>query len=129
MKDASRRILAVEDDPSMLAALGRFARACGWRFEGAVSAAAGLRAALKRRPDAVLLDVQLGDSTGWEVCRRLRSSPGLSGTAILMVSGTRISPLERARGLEAGADDYLCKPFDLDELELRLSAAIRRRTG
>jgi DNA-binding response OmpR family regulator len=129
MPKTSKRILAIDDDPALLAALGRFARSRGWDFEGAGSAAAGLRAAYSRRPDAVLLDVQLGESSGWELCRRLRAAPGLAGTAVVMISGTRISPQERAQGLAAGADDYLCKPFDLDELELRLSAAVRRRGG
>jgi DNA-binding NarL/FixJ family response regulator len=76
----------------------------------------------------VLLDVGLPRLSGYEVCRRLRATK--DGTlGIMFVSGSRVDPLDRVAGLSLGADDYLVKPFDPDELLARVRALVRRRRG
>jgi DNA-binding response OmpR family regulator len=76
-------------------------------------------------PDLILLDVMMPDLSGYEVCRRLRSSIKLSDTPVMFLTA-RSMLNDRIEGFEAGADDYLVKPFDLRELELRVEALLRR---
>ena len=116
-----RRILAVDDDPAILRALRR-----GLALEGfAVETADGGRAALAGAAgaDAVVLDVSMADLSGIEVCRTLRERG--SEVPVLMLSALD-EVADRVAGLEAGADDYLVKPFDFGELLARLRALTRR---
>jgi len=91
-------------------------------FEDGTSA---LRAVQLRAPDAIVLDLQLPDIDGLEICRRIRRAG--DATPILMLTA-RDAVNDRVEGLDAGADDYLVKPFDLAELLARLRALLRRRT-
>jgi two-component system response regulator MprA len=117
------RVLAVEDDPAVSASLERALRLEGYTVE----LCAGGYHALGRQhddpADAVVLDLGLPDLDGLEVCRRLRSAG--DRTPILMLTA-RDAVSERVAGLDAGADDYLVKPFALDELLARLRALLRR---
>lgn len=81
--------------------------------------------ALKLRPDLIVLDLMLPGVDGVEVCRLLRNDPRTTTTSIIMLTA-RTMPSERIAGLEAGADDYLDKPFDLDELLVRVQGRLRR---
>ena len=116
-------VLVVEDDPAVRASLQRSLAFEGYDVVVATDGAAGLEAISTHRPDAVLLDLGLPRLDGLEVCRRLRASGDV--TPVLMLTareGTR----DRVSGLDAGADDYLPKPFALEELLARLRALLRR---
>jgi two-component system, OmpR family, response regulator MprA len=119
----SARILIVEDDRSLRDVL-RFALASvGWDVAMAENAQHGLTLLAAARPDAVVLDAGLPDMDGATLCRRLRSAG--NHVPVLMVSG-RASTEDCIKGLEAGADDWLAKPFDVGELRARLRALLRR---
>ena len=120
-----RTLLMIDDDEQVVYAVSKFLKRKNWDFHSALTGAEGLKKASSLRPDVVLLDVQLPDIEGWEICRRLKSDAALSGVSVVMVSGVRLGPADKAYGLEAGADDSLGKPFNLTELMLRLDAIMR----
>jgi DNA-binding response OmpR family regulator len=122
-----RSLLMIEDDGQLSLVVSQYLRHNGWDFQSSSTGAEGVAKAAKVRPDVVLLDVQLPDGEGWDFCRKLREQPALTQTAVVMVSGNRFQPTDKARGLEAGADDFLAKPFDLTELVLRLDAILKTR--
>lgn len=115
-------ILVVDDDPATRRALQRVLEAAGYPTLSAGTGAAGLESAALRPPAAVLLDLVLPDMTGTLVCARLRE---WTTSPILMVSGVRAEP-EIVEALDAGADDYIVKPFSSGELLARLRAVLRR---
>jgi two-component system response regulator MprA len=121
--DMAKRIQVVEDDPYIAHML-----VSGLTFKGfmvciASTGADALKKIAEAMPDAVLLDVMLPDLDGFEVCRRLRASnPTLP---ILMLTARNATP-DKVTGLDCGADDYITKPFDFDELIARLQAGLRR---
>jgi DNA-binding response OmpR family regulator len=119
----SPRILVVDDDPSVLRMLARSLGAEGHEVEAAADGGAALAAVERRAPDAVVLDVAMPDMDGLAVCRRLRDR-GLTAPVVLLTARDTVA--DRVAGLEAGADDYLVKPFAVEELLARL-AAIQRR--
>lgn len=119
------RILVVEDEPRLLRNLAKSLREAGYAVDAAETGDDGLFKALTYDYDAVLLDVMLPELDGWQVLERLRSE---KRTPVLMLTA-RDAPRDRVRGLDTGADDYLVKPFDLDELLARLRALIRRASG
>ncbi|GAB7035522.1 response regulator transcription factor [Streptomyces sp. NPDC021749] len=116
------RVLVVEDEPPLMRALEINLKARGYDVETAPDGAHALRRAAARPPDVVLLDLGLPDMDGNDVIRELR---GWSRASILVVSARRTSQ-EKVTALDAGADDYITKPFDMDELLARLRAAARR---
>ncbi|MEW1549886.1 response regulator transcription factor [Streptomyces tsukubensis] len=116
------RVLVVEDEPQLVRALEISLRARRYEVEAAPDGATALRLAADDAPDVVLLDLGLPDIDGLEVIRRLR---GWSRVPIVVVSARRTSE-EKVRALDAGADDYLTKPYGMDELVARLRAAARR---
>lgn len=120
------RVLIVEDDPRVRGSLERALRANGYAVESAEGGATGLAAVVRVAPDAVVLDVNLPDINGFEICRELRRRG--DRTPILMLTA-RDSVTDRVEGLDAGADDYLVKPFALAELLARLRAIVRRTPG
>jgi two-component system OmpR family response regulator len=116
------RLLVVEDETELLRSLATALREDGFAVDGAADGADGLDKALSTDYDAILLDVMLPQLDGWEVLRRLREK---KRTPVLMLTA-RDRTADRVRGLNGGADDYLVKPFDLDELLARIRALIRR---
>ena len=117
------RILVVEDERPFRDALERVLRNDGYEVELAGDGQAALRALSVRTPDAIVLDVILPELDGIEVCRRLRAAG--DGVPVLMV--TALDAVEdRVAGLDAGADDYLVKPFSISELRARVRALLRR---
>jgi len=116
------RVLIVEDDPRVRSSLDRALRANGYVIDSATNGAEGLAMA-SGEPDAIVLDVNLPDISGFEVCRMLRARG--DRTPILMLTA-RDSVADRVAGLDAGADDYLVKPFALTELLARMRALLRR---
>jgi two-component system response regulator MprA len=117
------RVLVVDDEPAVRAALERALRLEGYDVELAVDGAEALHRLSLGAPDAVVLDVMMPSVDGLEVCRRLRENG--DRTPVLMLTA-RDSVEDRVEGLDAGADDYLVKPFALEELHARLRALLRR---
>ena len=115
-------ILVVDDDPKIRSVLGRGLHFEGYDVQLAADGAEALKLARTTPPDAIILDLMLPDMDGLEVCRRLRR--GLS-TPILMLTARDAVP-DRVAGLDSGADDYLVKPYEFDELVARLRALLRR---
>ncbi len=120
---AGERVLVVDDDPPLRRMLERTLAAEGFEVSLAADGAAALIAAERSAPDVIVLDVAMPALDGLAVCRRLRSK-GLP-TPILMLTA-RDEVVDRVAGLEAGADDYLIKPFAVQELVARLRALTRR---
>lgn len=120
------RVLVVEDQPALARMLERVLREEGFRVELAFDGPAGLAAAGRQPPDAVVLDVMLPGLDGLAVCRSLRAA-GLVMPVIMLTARDAIA--DRVRGLDAGADDYLVKPFAFEELLARLRAQLRREAA
>jgi two-component system response regulator MprA len=120
------RVLVVDDDRAVRDALRRALTLAGYEIEVADGGQTGLDLAVSFVPDAIVLDIGLPDVDGLELCRRLRSVG--DRVPILMLTA-RDAVADRVEGLDAGADDYLVKPFDLDELKARVRALLRRSGG
>jgi two-component system, OmpR family, KDP operon response regulator KdpE len=118
------RVLVVEDEPALLRALQINLRARGYEVTTSSAGQAALAEAARRPPDAVLLDLGLPDVDGTEVIRELRT---WSTAPVIVLSG-RAGSGDKIGALDAGADDYVTKPFSMEELLARLRAALRRDT-
>ncbi len=118
----NERILIIEDDPAILKLLQRGLTYEGYQVDIATDGRSGLNLARDRHPDLIILDWMLPGMDGLEVCRRLRTGGSLP---ILMLTA-KDTIQDRVQGLDAGADDYLVKPFNLDELLARIRALLRR---
>ena len=116
-------VLIVDDDPSILASLRQALAYEGYRVTVAEDGRAALRVAREQPPDIVVLDVMMPGLDGIEVCRRLREG---SDIPVLMLPA-RDGVSDRVNGLDSGADDYLVKPFERQELLARMRALLRRR--
>jgi two-component system response regulator MprA len=121
----TERILVIEDEPAIADLLRRGLIYEGYGVEVAADGEAGLAAARDRPPDLVLLDLMLPGIDGLSVCRRIRAA---GDTPILILTAKDAVP-DRVTGLDAGADDYMVKPFSFDELLARIRALLRRRTA
>jgi two-component system response regulator MprA len=117
------RLLVVDDDRALRDVLRRALELAGYEVRSADSGAGALSEVAASVPDAVVLDVGLPDIDGLEVCRLLRREG--NRVPVLMLTA-RDAIADRIDGLDAGADDYLVKPFDIDELKARLRALMRR---
>jgi two-component system, OmpR family, response regulator MprA len=117
------RLLVVDDDPSVREALALVLDLNGFEVTTAVDGREAMRTLSRDTPDAVVLDVLMPGIDGLEVCRRMRATG--NRTPVLMLTA-RAEVSERVAGLEAGADDYLAKPFAREELVARLRALLRR---
>ncbi len=120
---SSARILVVDDDTSIRESLARALRLEGYEVTTAPDGAKGLEAVKSERPDAIVLDLMMPSIDGLTMCRVLRSEK--NRVPILMLTA-RTETSDRVAGLDAGADDYLPKPFALEELLARLRALLRR---
>ncbi|GAA4617122.1 two-component system response regulator TcrA [Actinoallomurus liliacearum] len=117
------RLLLVEDDPAMAATLQRALRGEGYAVDAVAGGTDALWSVSEIDYDVVVLDAMIPAPDGFEVCRRMREQG--RWTPVLMLTARDAVP-DRVRGLDAGADDYLTKPFALEELSARLRALIRR---
>jgi DNA-binding response OmpR family regulator len=120
------RILVIEDDASIRLGLEDTLRAKGYAVEVAGRAREGIELAERLRPALIVLDIMLPDGDGFDVCRRLKSSRGPLAEIPIIILTARGAELDRVRGLELGADDYVTKPFSLMELLARIAAVLRR---
>jgi DNA-binding response OmpR family regulator len=123
------RILVVEDDPSIRMGLEDTLAAKGYDVDVVGKGTDGADKALSGRYDLVVLDVMLPDIDGFEVCRRIRTSRGTARRVPVIMLSARGAELDRVRGLELGADDYVTKPFSLMELLARVASVLRRAQG
>jgi two-component system KDP operon response regulator KdpE len=116
------RILVVDDEPHIVRGLKVILRTAGYTVEAAENKAQAMASLASRPPDAVVLDLVLPDGQGVDVCREVRRWSGLPIVVLSAVGDER----EKVRALDAGADDYVTKPFGTDELLARLRAVLRR---
>ena len=119
------RLLLIEDDSDLLSGLARTLRRAGYSVDTAQDGGDGLFKALDIDYDTIVLDVMLPGLDGWTVLAKLREK---KSTPVLMLTA-RDATKDRVRGFDTGADDYLVKPFEQDELLARIRALIRRSTG
>jgi two-component system response regulator MprA len=120
------RVLAVDDDRALRDVLRRSLTLAGYEVHVAETGAGALSDVSSLIPDAVVLDIGLPDIDGLEVCRLLRRE---GNRVPILILTARDAVADRIDGLDAGADDYLVKPFDIDELKARLRALLRRAGG
>lgn len=122
-------LLVVEDDPTLRELLAASLRFAGFAVSTTASGAEALRIAARRTPDLVVLDVMLPDFDGFEVLRRLRdgAAPGRDVPVLFLTA--RDAGEDKVAGLTAGGDDYVTKPFRLEELIARIKAILRRTIG
>jgi two-component system KDP operon response regulator KdpE len=118
----SERVLIVDDEPQILRALKTTLRGAGYEVDTAATAAEALAKAAARPPEAVILDLILPDGNGIDVCRELRT---WTQAPIVVLSAVG-EEADKVAALDAGADDYVTKPFGVDELLARVRAALRR---
>jgi len=123
------RILVVEDDASIRMGLEDTLRAKGYEVDVVGRGSEGADKATAGRYDLVILDVMLPDIDGFEVCRRIRGAKGTARSVPVIMLSARGAELDRVRGLELGADDYVTKPFSLMELLARVASVLRRAHG
>jgi len=123
---ARKRVLLVEDESAIRTVVSEILRRDGFEVIEASAGQAGIRTAVAREPDIILLDWVLPDISGLDVCREIRRQGVLC--PVLMLTG-RSSKVDMVVGLEVGADDYITKPFDARELTARLRAHLRRAEG
>lgn len=118
-------ILVIEDDDIVGRTIERSLRGGEFRVTLTNSGVEGLKAARRRPPDLVILDIIMPGMDGYTVCREMRADPVLADVPILFLTA-KIKDEDKITGFNAGADDYLCKPFNIDELILRIRAILRR---
>jgi two-component system OmpR family response regulator len=120
------KLLVVEDDPNIVELLSASLRFAGFEVRTAISGSAGVTAFKELRPDLVVLDVMLPDLDGFEVIRQMRSE-GVRTPVVFLTA--RDATEDKVRGLTLGGDDYVTKPFSLEELTARIRAVLRRTAG
>jgi two-component system response regulator MprA len=117
------KVLVVDDDRAVRQALRRVLSLAGYEVQSAEGGAEAIEQVVREVPDAVVLDVGMPDVDGLQVCERLRM---LGNRVPILMLTARVEISDRVAGLDAGADDYLIKPFDVEELKARLRALLRR---
>ncbi len=122
------RILVVEDEKTIAELVAEALKRRGYRVELAHDGDSGLLAAETSLPDLVILDVMLPGMDGWEVCRRIRENPSTRNTPVLMLTARR-EERDLLAGFDVGADDYMKKPFSVNELAARVRSLLRRAKG
>jgi two-component system phosphate regulon response regulator PhoB len=118
-------ILVVEDEPDLRDLVLHHIEAAGWTGHGCGTGREALDLCRTHRLDLVVLDLMLPDMAGVDVCRRLRAETATATVPVIMLTA-RAAESDRVAGFEAGADDYVCKPFSTRELMLRVRAVLRR---
>ena len=120
------QVLVVEDEPKLAELVGDYLKAAGYEAHCIADGLEAVPWVKSHAPDCIVLDLMLPGRNGLEICKEVRS---FSDVPIIMVTA-RVEEVDRLIGLEAGADDYLCKPFSVRELVARVKALLRRpRTG
>lgn len=121
-------ILVAEDDRDIADLIALYLKKAGWTAHVVHSGTEALAWARQHQPDVVVLDVMMPGMSGLEVCRALRGEPSTAALPIIMVTA-RAEESDRISGLDLGADDYIAKPFSVEEVVARVRALVRRVTG
>ena len=121
---SKQKILVVEDDESMREVFSSALEDMNCILLQAGNGVKAVEIALKEKPDLVLLDIMLPGMTGYQVCSKIRNSPEISSTPVIMVTGQNIQEAA-TKGLEVGAEDVLNKPFNISELRLRVKTILQ----
>ncbi|NIM02694.1 response regulator [bacterium] len=121
----NEKILFVDDDPDIVRLVKETLLDEGFDFVSAEDGKGGIREAQTSHPDLIILDMQLPDIDGFEVCRRLKADKRCKDIPIIMLTGRFKKTSDKVDGLEGGADDYVLKPFEIDELLARIRAVLR----
>jgi DNA-binding response OmpR family regulator len=118
-------ILVIDDDELVSRTLQRAMKMYGYQVMVARSGTEGLQLARRHRPDLFILDIMMPGADGYQVCRQIRGDPLLKELPVLFLTA-KMKDEDKIEGFRAGADDYLTKPFNMEELELRVKAILRR---
>ena len=113
-----RKILVVDDEKGIVSTLKIFLESDNYKVVEAYTGDEAIRKARSEAPDLILLDLMLPDMTGYEICNKLRKDPLTISTPIIMMTG--MGETGRIPGMELGANDYITKPFDLNELKAKI---------
>lgn len=124
--DASEnRILIVDDDAHLRESLAESLELEGFTCYQAANARTGIESARKNHPQTVIMDIQLPDSSGFQICQELRRAS--RDIVLIMMTGRFLSAEEKTQGFTLGADEYITKPFDLRELSVRIRQLLGRK--
>ena len=118
------KLLIIDDDAHLRESLAEVLELDGFLCLQAGAAAEGIAAAKKADPEVVIMDIQLPDSSGFQICQELRKRS--RQTILIMMTGRFLSAEEKKQGFELGADEYITKPFDLAELSIRIRQLLSR---
>ena len=121
------KLLIIDDDAHLRESLAEVLELDGFECHQAGAAKDGIAAAGKIDPDAVIMDIQLPDSSGFQICQELRKRS--KTTILIMMTGRFLSSEEKKQGFELGADEYITKPFDLAELSARIKQLLSRNAS
>ncbi|MFQ5400219.1 MAG: response regulator transcription factor [Anaerolineae bacterium] len=118
-------ILVIDDDELVSRTLQRTLKIYGYQVMAANSGTEGLQLARRHRPDLFILDIMMPGADGYQVCRQIRGDPLLQDLPVLFLTA-KVKDEDKIEGFRAGADDFLSKPFNMEELQLRIKAILRR---
>ena len=118
------KLLIIDDDTHLRESLAEVLELDGFECNQAANAKDGIEAAKKLNPRVVIMDIQLPDSSGFQICQTLRKAS--KETILIMMTGRFLSAEEKTQGFELGADEYITKPFDLAELSIRIRQLLTR---
>ncbi len=118
------KLLIIDDDTHLRESLAEVLELDGFECHQAANAKDGIEAAKKVDPKVVIMDIQLPDSSGFQICQTLRKAS--RETILIMMTGRFLSAEEKTQGFELGADEYITKPFDLAELSIRIRQLLTR---
>lgn len=121
------KLLVIDDDAHLRESLAEVLELAGFECRQAGTAREGIEAARKFSPSVVIMDIQLPDSSGFQICATLRKSS--RDTVLILMTGRFLSAEEKTQGFELGADEYMTKPFDLQELSARIHQLLSRHAS
>ncbi len=119
------KVLIIDDDTHLREGLAEVLDAEGFSCTEAGNARGGVDSAKKQNPDVVIMDIQLPDSSGFQICQELRRHS--KEFVLIMMTGRFLSAEEKTQGFELGADEYITKPFDIQELSIRIKQLLSRK--
>lgn len=119
------KVLIIDDDTHLREGLAEVLDAEGFSCTEAGNAKNGIDSAKKHTPDVVIMDIQLPDSSGFQICQELRRHS--KEFVLIMMTGRFLSAEEKTQGFELGADEYITKPFDIQELSIRIRQLLSRK--
>jgi len=120
-----QKILIIDDDAHLRNSLAEVLELEGFACLEAGNAKAGIDSAKKHNPDVVIMDIQLPDSSGFQICQELRKHS--RDFVLIMMTGRFLSTEEKTQGFSLGADEYITKPFDIQELSIRIRQLLSRK--